>query len=92
MLNKHVMSKYAAVASAVALACTAGASYAGSIAAGTLIKMGSAANAASASTEDFVPNGSIGAGNTLSVTLNASYAANDTVVVTMSVGSFRTTG
>jgi len=52
--------------------------------------MGSAANAATASTDDFVPQGGAGAGGTLSVTLNASYAANDSVVLSLVGGTFRT--
>jgi len=88
MSNKFTVTNYAAVASAVAMACGtfgAASAYAGTVVSpSTITRSGSAANGAAAATADLTISGT-----TLSVNLEASYAPNDTIVISIAGGQLR---
>lgn len=85
MSNQNPTIKYSAIASAVAVACAASMTYAGTITQPTRVDMSLQGNQAAAATADNV----FGSAN-FTIDLGTAYAVNDTVVLGLSGASFRT--
>jgi len=84
MSNQFKVTKYAAIASAVTLAC-GGIASAATISTATLVTSTKQANATSASTDDLTLGQAA-----LTVVLSTTYAVNDQITLTLAGASFRT--